>query len=106
MLKAKLMYCINMSQFNAFKSALFAGTTKGILYDYSLGFKRFYSRHIHIVSSERTQRADTYVGHLAINAKISCDSRFIVETFTREKTVFGVSDQVRHKPGCTATEDS
>ena len=21
------------------------------------------------------------------------------------KTVFGVSDQVRHKPGCTATED-
>ena len=22
-----------------------------------------------------------------------------------EKTVFGVSDQVRHKPGCTATED-
>ena len=22
-----------------------------------------------------------------------------------KKTVFGVSDQVRHKPGCTATED-
>ena len=22
------------------------------------------------------------------------------------KTVFGVSDQVRHKPGCAATEDS
>ena len=22
-----------------------------------------------------------------------------------EKTVFGVSDQVRHKPSCTATED-
>ena len=22
-----------------------------------------------------------------------------------EKVVFGVSDQVRHKPGCTATED-
>ena len=22
-----------------------------------------------------------------------------------EKTVFGVSDQVLHKPGCTATED-
>ena len=23
-----------------------------------------------------------------------------------EKTVFGVSDQARHKPGCTATEDA
>ena len=23
-----------------------------------------------------------------------------------EKLVFGISDQVRHEPGCTATEDS
>ena len=36
----------------------------------------------------------------ARNHSVSCNMRLVVR-----KPVFGVSDQVRHKPGCTATED-
>ena len=37
---------------------------------------------------------------LAAGLMISRDMSLVVR-----KPVFGVSDQVRHKPGCTATED-
>ena len=35
---------------------------------------------------------------------VSCLSQIYLSPVVR-KPVFGVSDQVRHKPGCTATED-
>ena len=34
-----------------------------------------------------------------------CMTEYLVISLVVRKPVFGVSDQVRHKPGCTATED-
>ena len=41
-----------------------------------------------------------------LNLKISLILAILIHmSLVVRKPVFGVSDQVRHKPGCTATED-
>ena len=37
--------------------------------------------------------------------RMSQDNRLVYMSLVVRKPVFGVSDQVPHKPGCTATED-
>ena len=53
-----------------------------------------------------TQKADEINGNKSLKESQSlrkCDLCYM--SLVVRKPVFGVSDQVRHKPGCTATED-
>ena len=42
---------------------------------------------------------------MLIYSNIDVNTCVIIMSLVLRKPVFGVSDQVRHKPGCTATED-
>ena len=52
------------------------------------------------MGSEPRSKACIFVGVGHIQVKVTSDPCLVVR-----KPVFRVSDQVRHKPGCTATED-
>ena len=55
-------------------------------------------------SAHQTVSSGPYAGPDVIKA-LSCSTQLSYMGLVVRKPVFGVSDLVRHKPGCTATED-
>ena len=43
--------------------------------------------------------------HLTSNGSMRKSCMVLIQSLVVKKRVFGVSDPVQHKPGCTATED-
>ena len=48
---------------------------------------------------------DQNLCHLSRGVYVPLRALFLVISEVMRKPVFGISNQVRHKPGCTATED-